>query len=56
MGRAMGFGSEPTCSTHVVRQQRIRARARGGEGCGGAVQLYVEKCRDLLDVVVWDHL
>jgi len=30
MGRAMGFGSEPTYSTHVVRQQRIRARAGGG--------------------------
>ena len=37
MGRAMGFGSEPTCSTHVVRQQRIRARARGGGVCGSCM-------------------
>ena len=36
MGRAMGFGSEPTYSTHVVRQQRIRARAGGGGGWGCA--------------------
>ena len=36
MGRAMGFGSEPTFSTHVVRQQRMRMRARAGGG-GGAV-------------------
>ena len=28
------------------------ARVRGG----GVWELYVEKCRDLLDVVVWDHL
>ena len=32
MGRAMGFGSEPTFSIHVVRQQRMRARAWGGAG------------------------
>ena len=35
MGRAMGFGSEPTFSTHVARQQRMRTRARRGGGGGG---------------------
>ena len=35
MGRGMGFESKLTCSTHVVRQQRIRARAGGGWGWGG---------------------
>ena len=38
MGRAMGFGSEPTFSTHVARQQRMR-RARAGGGGGGALNV-----------------
>ena len=47
MGRAMGFGSEPTFSTHVVRQQRMRARARGGAG--------VELWKNVIVVETWNN-
>ena len=47
MGRAMGFGSEPTFSTHVVRQQRMRTRARRGGG--------VELWKNVIVVETWNN-
>ena len=47
MGRAMGFGSEPTFSTHVVRQQRMRTRARRGGG--------VERGKNVIVVETWNN-
>ena len=48
MGRAMGFGSEPTFSTHVVRQQRMRPRARWG---GAGVELW----KNVIVVETWNN-
>ena len=48
MGIAMGFGSEPTFSTHVVRQQRMRTRARRR---GGGVELW----KNVIVVETWNN-